>query len=86
MSSVYDNVFTEEVGRFTIYCRQFYDDSWRVSLYFYGTIHQVAKFKNKEDALMFFDFKCEELKSLLRNWNDSGQETGFSGDDILYSD
>lgn len=86
MSSVYDNVVTGEVGRFTIYCRQFYDNSWRVSLYFYGAIHQVAKFEKKEDALMFFDLKCEELKDLLRDWNDSGQETGFFGDDILYSD
>nr|DAY02157.1 MAG TPA: hypothetical protein [Caudoviricetes sp.] len=85
MSSVYDNVFTEEIGRFTIYCRQFYDDSWRVSLYFYGAIHQVAKFKNKEDALMFFDLKCNELKNLVEEWNGTREENAYLGDDILYS-
>lgn len=81
-----NEAYTEDIGRFTIYCRYFYGKYWKVSLYFYGAICLVAEFKNKEDALMFFDLKCEELKSLLRNWNDSGQETGFFGDDILYSD
>lgn len=78
--------YFEKIGKFTIYCKSFYDAFWRVSLYFYGAIFMVAKFEKKEDALMFFDLKCEELKDLLRDWNDSGQETGFFGDDILYSD
>lgn len=81
-----NDAYFEEVDRFTIYCRHFYDNSWRVSLYFYGAIRLVVKFENKEDALIFFDLKCEELKNLLKDWNASRQETGFFGDDILYTD
>lgn len=77
--------YFEEIGRFTIYCRQLYDDSWRVSLYFYGAIHLVTSFKKKEEALMFFDFKCTELKNLVEEWDGTRKENAYLGDDILHS-
>lgn len=80
-----NEAYTEEIGRFTIYCRHIYDNSWKVSLYFYGAIHLVSSFRNKEEALMFFDIKCNELKKLVEEWNDTRKENAHLGDDILHS-
>lgn len=80
-----NEAYTEDIGRFTIYCRYFYDNYWKVSLYFYGAIHLVAKFKKKEEALMFFDVKCNELKNLVEDWNGTREENAYLGNDILHS-
>ena len=80
-----NEVYTEDIGRFTIYCRYFYGKYWKVSLYFYGAIRLVAEFKKKEDALMFFDIKCIELKNLIEDWNGTREENACLGDDILHS-
>jgi len=78
-------VYSEEIGRFSIYCRYFYDNSWRVYLYFYGAIHLIISFQNKEEALMFFDVKCNELKNLVEDWNGTREENAYLGNDILHS-
>lgn len=80
-----NEAYTEEIGRFSIYCKYFYDDSWRVSLCFYGAIHLAISFQNKEEALMFFDLKCNELKNLVEEWNGTREENAYLGDDILHS-
>lgn len=77
--------YSEDVGRFSIYCRHFYDNSWRVSLCFYDAIYLATSFQNKEEALMFFDIKCNELKNLVEEWNGTREENTYLGDDILYS-
>lgn len=77
--------YSEDIGRFSIYCRQSYDNSWRVSLCFYGAIHLAISFQNKEEALMFFDVKCNELKNLVEDWNGTKEENAYLGYDILYS-
>lgn len=77
--------YFEEIGIFTIECRKVLDNTWRVALKSSGLLALVVRFDEKEKALIFFDTKCEELRNLLRNWNDSGQETSFLGDDLLDS-
>jgi hypothetical protein len=77
--------YSEEIGIFTIECRKLIDNSWKIGLKSSGLLALIVRFDEKEEALIFFDTKCEELRNLLRNWNDFGQETGFLGDDLLDS-
>lgn len=77
--------YSEEIGIFTIECRKLFDNSWRVALKSSGLLALVVRFDKKEEALIFLDTKCKELRNLLRNWNDFGQETGFLGDDLFDS-
>lgn len=77
--------YSEKIGIFTIECRKLIDNSWKIDLKSSGLLALIVRFDEKEEALIFFDTKCEELRNLLRNWNDFGQKTSFLGDDLLDS-